>query len=118
MSPKGQESGRFAELFSPENLARQDAMSDAERIAAAAVVAPGAGRTALGSEYDHLFATEQPSIDVEAAAIRPQGNEELLPPARTSDRIGYWKRPTNEQVAAAAARKDGADLTTQFKYYS
>ena len=119
MSPKEHELGRFADLFSSEALARQDAMSETEMIAAAAIVAPGAGKIALGNEYNHLFATEQPIVDVEAAAIQPQdSNEKPLPPAQTSDRIGYWSKPTDEQVATAAARNDGTDLTKQFKYFS
>lgn len=39
-----------------------------------------------------------------------------LPPAQTSDRPGYWQKPTQEQIDNAAKR--GFDLTKQEKYHS
>jgi hypothetical protein len=38
-----------------------------------------------------------------------------LPPAQTSDRDGYWKQPTDEQIAVAA--RQGYDLIQQDKYF-
>lgn len=110
--------GRFAAQYLAEGQAPGDTMAPVERIAAAAVVAPEVGKTVLGSEYDFLFDPNRSSADVEAAAIRPQNNVQQSPPARTSERPGYWKKPTAEQIAAADARKDGTDLRKQLKYYT
>lgn len=49
---------------------------------------------------------------VEAAAVRSLADS--VPPARTSDRIGYWTAATPEQVNRAAQRR--YDLTRQSKY--
>src|SRR5690242_3648439 len=56
-------------------------------------------------------ASEQERVD--AADIR---NEKTVPPASTSLRVGYWNKPTPEQVEKAA--KFGYDLAAQDKYYS
>lgn len=53
--------------------------------------------------------SEQISEEIRAAAVRPNQN---TPPARTSDRDGYWTRPTDAQI------KIDPDLAKQSKYFS
>lgn len=75
------------------------------------------GGVAVGGASELPYAQSVAARDaetrlVEAAAVRePAGS---LPPARTSDREGYWAPATAEQVDRAA--KYGFDLTQQDKY--
>lgn len=67
-----------------------------------------------GSEYDHLLDPNapNPSGSIEDAAVHPN-----LPPARTTDRPGYWTPPTEDQINRAAEAAGQYDLGKQEKYY-
>ncbi|MCA9329582.1 hypothetical protein KDA11_02970 [Candidatus Saccharibacteria bacterium] len=58
---------------------------------------------------NHLSLMQQ----IESAAIHLDKTN--TPPARTSDRDGYWTRPTDEQIDRA--KLNGFDLSKQNKYY-
>ena len=63
----------------------------------------------VSSEVQSEYATV-----IESAARREE-EPSAFPPAQTSNRAGYWTRPTADQVDNAA--KHGFDLTKQDKYH-
>ena len=94
----------FANLNSEENTDRR---IETKRVSA----------DKLTDEYQEKLASGLAGValrSVEAAVVSTPQSE--LPPARTSDRPGYWQKPTQEQIDRAA--KSGYDLTKQSKYYS
>lgn len=71
-------------------------------------------------EYDALLDPNAPNPGETTIGNDPwaavQTPNKMAVPGQTSERVDYWKPPTAEQIAAAAAL--GFDLTQQNKYYT
>jgi hypothetical protein len=87
-------------MFSPDNVHPGAFRSEVTNTPAQDETAKPLGNMAVESK-----------VQVDTDSIEPRN----IPPAQTSLRTDYWKKPTTEQIDTAA--KQGYDLTKQSKYF-